>query len=254
MLTIFTILKSVRNMPHIDMLQRNALGAMQRIKGDPRILVFGNSFGTAEVCRDLGLERVAGVETNVNGLEYVSSTFVRAWQTGPADLFCYVNADIILPPTFVESAELAWSAGGNHFLGIGRRWNTPITKKIDFTNPDWYNRVYKKSIRHGRANSIYGIDYFIHRPWSLPAMPPLLVGRWYWDTALLSICKHNHTTIVDCSNRIHAIHQNHDYSHFAGGLAALSTGPESQHNAQFVLSGASNKSGLWSIEDADVVL
>ncbi len=254
-LTIFTILKPMNDSRHVAMIQRNAVTSWQHLHQTPEILVFGSKPGVRRFCQEVGVTNVPSADHNPAGLELVTSTFGLAWELSKSDLFCYVNGDIILPPSFPQLVEEVAGWHRERFLLTGRRTNTPVRYPLRFDPSDaWWGKVKRHAGRNGSPNSAWGLDYFAHRRHGLPNLPRMTVGRWYWDTALFGLCKVGGVTTIDASNQVLAVHQDHDYSHFPGGLPALSTGDESLENRRWVPPGSKNENGLWSLADADVVL
>lgn len=244
MISLFTILKST-DIPHMARIQRNALHAWQHIQPAPEIIVFGDKPGAAELCAELGITRIPQIAQNQAGLELVSDAFNQAWQLARYDTLAYVNADIILPPTLpyvVASIDAA------QFLIVGQRHNTPVDFDLDFT-PGWWVDLHALTILTGHRHTVNGIDYFIHRRGAFDPLPDLLVGRWYWDNYMLWRAQQERIPVIDATEAVLAIHQDHDYSHFPGGLGALGQGDESLANRQHLPDG-----GIVTIADADMRL
>lgn len=224
MLTLFTILKSMDD-PHIATIQRNALRSWQRIPG-VEILVFGDKSGSKKVCKELGVKHLPKIATNESGLEKVSDAFHRAWEVGTHDLMCYVNADIILPPTF---GDVVASINAVQFLMVGQRHNTPITAELNFA-PGWWSRVKALALETGHRHTVNGIDYFGHRRGAFDPLPDLYCGTWYWDNFMIWRAQQLGYPVIDATDAVLAIHQDHDYRHYEGGLGGIAAGPESAAN------------------------
>lgn len=243
MITLFTILKSMDD-SHIAMLQRNALRSWQRIPG-VEILVFGDKSGSKKVCKELGVKHLPKIATNESGLEKVSDAFHRAWEVGTHDLMCYVNADIILPPIF---GDVIASINAVQFLMVGQRHNTPVDFEIDFT-PGWWGRVKAHALATGHRHTVNGIDYFVHRRKAFDPLPDLYCGRFYWDNYMIWRAQNDGIPVIDATEAVFCIHQDHDYSHFPGGLGALGVGEESTANQRHLPEGV-----VRTVADADLRL
>jgi len=243
MLTLFTILKSMDD-PHIAKIQRNALRSWQKLPG-VEILVFGDKPGTAEICAELGLTHIPKIASNKAGLEKVSDAFEQAWKRGKYDLMCYVNADIILPPTFTDVIA---SINAETFLMVGQRQNTPIDFDMDFA-PDWWTKLEAYARGAGHRHTVNGIDYFVHRRGAFDPLPDLFVGMWYWDNVMIWKAQQLGIPVIDATEAILAVHQDHAYSHYAGGLSGIAGGEESMANKRHLPEGV-----VRTVADADLKL
>jgi hypothetical protein len=232
-LTIFAIPKAFRG--HIGVIQRNAIEAWTRIQPAPQVLLFGDDEGVGEVARDLGVRHVPQVKRNQWGTPLVSDLFGQAQEIGGTRLLCYVNADIILFEDFTKalSQVAAWR---NRFLMIGRRTDTDITNSIAFAQPDWAEQVREAARTRGQLQIARNIDYFAFTRGLYPAMPPLAVGRFWWDNWLVWKVRSLAVPVVDASEIVTAVHQNHDYSHttYGPGKNTMMASEESVLNCRMI--------------------
>jgi hypothetical protein len=75
-----------------------------------------------------------------------------------------------------------------------------------------------------------GIDYFVFRRGLWREIPPFAVGRTMWDNWLIYSARARRVPVVDATASVMAVHQNHDYSHDAGGWQGVWKGPEAERN------------------------
>ena len=94
MLTFFTTGKPYRG--HDAIIQRNALRSWTLLHPDVEVIVFGDEYGTAEICAELGLRHEPKVERYESKLPYAKAMFARAQQIARHEYLCYSNCDIIL--------------------------------------------------------------------------------------------------------------------------------------------------------------
>jgi hypothetical protein len=232
-LTIFAIPKAFRG--HIGVIQRNAIEAWTRMQPAPQVLLFGDDDGVAEVARDLGVRHVPQVQRNRWGTPLVSDLFGKAQEIGGTSLLCYVNADIILFDDFMKAVErvAAWQ---DQFLMIGRRTDTDITEPIAFSQKDWAEQVREAARTRGKLQIARNIDYFAFTSGLYPAMPPLAVGRFWWDNWLVWKVRAMGAPVVDASAVVTAVHQNHDYSHttYGPGKNTMMASEESVLNCRMI--------------------
>ncbi len=213
-LTIFATPKPFEG--HIGVIQRNAIGSWTRLNPRPEVILFGMESGTAEVSAQFGLRHIPNVKCNEWGTPLVSDLFARAeaLTTGPA--LCYVNSDIILLDDFMEAITRIRS-WGDQFLMVGRRTDVDIKGAIDFERADWAKRVRAQAKQEGRRQIARSIDYFAFSRGLYPAMPPLAIGRFWWDNWLLWKARWLGVKVIDASKVVLVVHQNHDYSHTTYG-------------------------------------
>ncbi|HEY6338122.1 MAG TPA: hypothetical protein VIW68_06480 [Candidatus Sulfotelmatobacter sp.] len=230
-LTIFAIPKAFRG--HIAVIQRNAIASWTRMNPRPEVILFGTDEGTAEVAADLGVRYVPTVQRNQWGTPLVSDLFAQAQALGRSDRLCYVNADIILFDDFMAAVSrvVAWS---ERFLMVGRRIDADITAPVDFQPVNWAAQLKEFARARGRLQIARNIDYFAFSRGLYPAMPPLAIGRFWWDNWLLWKARSLPAPVVDATKVVTAIHQNHDYSHttYGPGKDAMMTSEEAVLNCR----------------------
>jgi hypothetical protein len=201
---------------HIGVIQRNAITSWTRMQPKPEVMLFGNELGTAELAGELGLRHVSAVKCNEWGTPLVSDLFAQAEQLGSGPVVCYVNADIILFDDFAE-AIFRIAAWNSRFLMVGRRTDLDVREPFDFRD-GWADLIASRARREGKLQIARSIDYFAFSRGLYPAMPPLAIGRFWWDNWLLWKARSLGANVVDASKAVLAVHQNHDYSHTTYGL------------------------------------
>jgi hypothetical protein len=213
-LTIFAIPKAFRG--HIAVIQRNAIASWTRMNPRPEVILFGTDEGTAQVAAELGVRHVPTVQKNQWGTPLVSDLFAQAQQLGRSPWLCYVNADIILFDDFLAAVSrvAAWSAS---FLMVGRRTDLDVVEPLGFEQTTWAMQLKESARSKGRLQAARSIDYFAFPRGLYPAMPPLAIGRFWWDNWLLWKARSLGARVLDATAVVTAIHQNHDYSHTTYG-------------------------------------
>jgi hypothetical protein len=212
-LTIFATPKKFDR--HIGVIQRNAILSWTRMNPRPEVILFGHEPGTAEFAAEFGLRHVPTVKCNQWGTPLVSDLFEQAGKLGRSPVLCYVNADIILFDDFMQAITRV-STSEDHFLMVGRRTDLDIKEAIDFQG-DWPSSVRDQARREGTLQIARSIDYFAFSRGLYPYIPPLAIGRFWWDNWLLWKARSLHAKVVDASKAVLVVHQNHDYSHTTYG-------------------------------------
>ncbi len=248
MLTIFTTPKPFRG--HIDTIQRNALKSWTLLHPDVEVILFGEEEGAAEAARDLAIRHEPHVERNEFGTNLLNYMFGRVEAIARHDVLCYANCDIILTDDFLRAVERV-RVKYPKFLMVGRRWDTPITAPMDFSDSGWGEkaRIYALSANVRRNESF--IDYFVFsRGFYGGDMPAFAVGRARWDNWMVWKALNMKSPVVDASPAVIAVHQNHDYAHHPQGQQGVWAGEEAKRN----LSLAGGWDHLRSIMDANMLL
>lgn len=195
----------------INIIQRNAIGSWKMLRPEPEISLIGDEADTHEVCREFGIRHIPEVERNEYGTPLVSSIFKEAQKKVSCNIFCYINADIILTQDFIEAVALVkkWS---NRFLMIGRRRNVNIAERVNFDDPDWVSRIKSHAKHNGTLYSPKGIDYFVFTRGVFTDVLPFAIGRASWDCWLVYHARYSKIPVIDATQKIWAIHQNHEYA------------------------------------------
>jgi hypothetical protein len=228
MLTFFTTAKPFRG--HIDVIQRNAIRSWSLIHPEAEVILFGDDEGAAEVARELGIRHEPQVERNENGTKYLGSIYDRAHEIARREILCYVNCDIVLMSDFRYAVErlCEWR---RTFLMIGRRWDLDVTQRMDFERADWEQELRSVALREGKQRPPDWIDYFVFwRGLYYQKIPPFVIGRPGWDNWLVWYARAARTRVVDASEVVTAVHQNHDYSYHPEGEVGVWSGEEARRN------------------------
>jgi hypothetical protein len=237
MLTIFSTPKPFRG--HIGIIQRNALKSWTLLHPDVEVILFGDDDGAADVCRELGLRHEPHIECGTAGLKRIDYIFCKAQEIARHDILCHVNCDIILTDDFIQAAERVRTAY-SRFLMVGRRWDTPVTESIDFSNASWRKRIRDLAVAANHQCNEWWIDYFLFsRGLYDKEIPAFVIGTVRWDNWLLWKALDSKVPVVDASEAVLAVHQNHDYSYHPQGKKGVWEGAESQRNLE--LAGGSGR-------------
>ena len=243
MLTLFTTPKPF--LGHINVIQRNALRSWKLLHPDIEIVLFGDDEGAAEVCREFDLRHEPDVLRSQLGTKRLDSIFAKAQQIAKHQAVCYANCDIILTQDFLaaHSALAAWNP--NHLM-VGRRWDTDITEPLHFENPNWQEQVVFLAKREGVQRFYHNIDYFLFPRGLYQQIPPLVIGRIWWDHWLVGKAHALGAAVVDVSGVVCAVHQNHDYAYHAKGIEGVWNDEDARRNLEL----ARADTRLATIEDA----
>jgi len=229
MITIFTIPKPFTD-PHISMIQKNAIRSWLALKDDNQIVLVGNDKGVKEFANELNVEHIPNVKTNKFNTPLLDSAFALIKEKTQNDIIVYVNADIVFLNDFVEALKHVPSY---EFLAVGRRVDLDITELIDFKGSSYEDYLTKKARKYGTLHSPSGVDYFVFRKKSFENIPSFAVGRIGWDIWMVSEVRERKIPLIDMTDSVLAIHQNHDYPDMNKGTERKSN-PEAVSNLSHI--------------------
>jgi hypothetical protein len=246
MLTMFTVPKPFKG--HIGMIQRNAVKSWTLLEPKCEVIMLGDEEGIAEASAELGVVHIPTVQRNPYGTPLMRDVFERAEKAAASDVMCFVNADIILMSGFMAAACRLKNEVSN-FLMIGRRWNVDINEPQNF-GPGWEEKLLAYTRSKGELAGPSAIDYFIFRKGTLAEIPPFAIGRPRIDNWLIYSARDNGFKVVDASQVVDIVHQNHDYRHVPGGKKNTVEGPEAEINMEIY----GKNTPCYTIFDANYVL
>jgi hypothetical protein len=224
MLTLFAIPKAFHG--HVGMIQRNAILSWTLLNPRPEIILLGDDEGTAEVAQEFNLKHVPEIGRNQFGTPLMSSLFEIAQATGQGPLFAYINADIILMDDFLQAIE---RVPFQRFMLTGQRWNLDVEEPLQGQQV-WQTQIRDRVTRQGQREGPQAMDYFVFTRDTYTDIPPFAIGRLCWDNWMLYKALNLGIPLIDATEAIMAVHQNHDYNHHPEGRQGVFSGEEAAHN------------------------
>jgi hypothetical protein len=235
MITFFTSCKPFTGVIAVN--QRNALQSWLTSAPGAEVLLFGKEEGAADAARALGIEDPREVGTTEQGTPRLDLMFERAQREARNGHLCFINADIILLADFARAVGIAGAwAQGRPFAMVGHRFDLDWNKPIDFASPRWSDALRAYALAHGRRSASNAIDYFLFPRGTVPSMPAFAIGRPAWDNWLIMDLERRRVPLLDASDSVLAIHQNHGYGHVPGATGRNWEGPEADRNRALALS------------------
>ena len=251
LITIFALPKPFNG--ESNRLQRNALASWTALGDEVQVLIAGDDEGVQEAAAEFGVEYLGGLRKNDNGTPYLDHLFELAHEHADGQFLLYVNADILLFDDALIAAKRLISHQHDEFLAIGRRLDLDYDDELDTTDESWSSSLIDDAQERGNWSSIVCKDYFLFPRTLYREIPAFLVGRGNWDNWMVHQAKQLKIPVIDLSEEILAIHQNHGYGHMGKGrLEAYVTGDEARHNetvggGKHLISGASAE---WSLAES----
>jgi hypothetical protein len=228
-LTIFAIPKPF--LGHTGVIQRNAVRSWLALRPRCEIVLIGDEPGVAECARDFGVRHIRAVARSEYGTPLLHDAFARVEATARFPYLCYINADVILPSAFTDCVS---ELGLKRFLMIGQRLTVTVDEDLELSDPAGVRRIEHEAAAHGVLDAPYGIDYFAFPQRMLGPLPPFAVGRPGWDNWMIYQARRLGLPVVDASERIMVIHQDHSYDHVPQRSGDRWEGPEANANRDLV--------------------
>ena len=229
MLTIFAVPKAFRGA--IATAQHNSIASWRALDGDAQIILFGDEEGIAEAAARHGVEHVASIRRNAEGTPLLDDAFATAQARARHRCTAYVNADIILLPDLLHAVR---QLTHTQFLLVGCRIDLDVTEAIDFERHGWADELGRRARTQGRMHPLHGSDYFVFPTGQSVALPPFPVGRALWDNWMIYEARQRGIPVVDATEVVTAVHQNHGYEHLRGGQREVYDGAEARRNHELV--------------------
>lgn len=211
---------------HIGIIQRNAITSWTKLNPRPEIFLFGEEQGTAEITEELQIGHLRDIHRNEFGTPLLSDLMQRAKEVSKSPLLGYVNCDIILLQEFQDSIAAIHQQIAQ-FLAVTHRWEIDLRENLDFA-ADGPVRV--ELLPPGVPGHHTAIDAFVFARNVYSEVPPLAIGRAWFDQWLIKDALVRGIPVVDITKVARAIHQNHDYAHIAGGQRGAYGGQEARRN------------------------
>jgi len=211
----------------------NALQSWARLSPLCEIMLFGNEEGIAEAAPNFGARHISKVSRNEYGTPLLDDVFSKAQAAASYDVMGYINADIILLSDIIKAVEFVQKKR-KAFLMVGRRWNINLEQRLDFSGPDWEEQLRSYVRRSGKPTPPEWIDYFVFPRGFYRGLLPFALGRAAFDNWLLWKARSLGAPIVDASEVVTVVHQNHDYSHHPQGRKGVWLGLEAERNRELM--------------------
>lgn len=206
MLTIFTVPKSFHG--HINIIQRNAISSWLQLQPKPEIILFGDEEGIGMAAKEFGVQHILEIKKNEFGIPLINDIFEKAQKRANYDILVYLNTDIILMSDFMKTIEKIKELKST-FLIIGQRWDLDIKEPLQFSRPDWEEKLRAILPKEGKLHGLSASDYFVFPKAFNWSMPSFCIGRTSYDNWFIHRIRSLKIPVIDATKAITAIHQNH---------------------------------------------
>ncbi len=211
MLTLFSTPRPFKG--SFNRIQRNSIESWKAVCPDCQIILFEDEDGTtSKIAEELRVECVKNRESSKFGTPLLSSLFDIAKEKSKHEIIVQISTDIILTNDFLPSVKKVVEAMGDKpFLMAGRRRDLNFEEKIDFTQKDWQIKIINLAEKKGRLHAPSAMDYWV-LPRNMPLeFPKFIIGRPGTDSWLVYELRKRKISVINSTEAISAIHQNHNY-------------------------------------------
>jgi hypothetical protein len=208
--------------------QLKAVRSWLTVSPEAEVILYGNSPGGDEVCRELGMRYVPDVKSTPAGVPYFDAIAEHARQNARYDTQVYLNCDILMTSSLCRAIN---SLTFKKYLMIGQRIDLAEDADFDVERADWMDQL--EHLRRTSGASLHlpsGKDYFVFPRGLWEGIPSFVVGRIGYDDGLLAFCLERHIPIIDATCDVVSVHQYHDYNHLPGKRDELYHGSDFKHN------------------------
>lgn len=226
-ITLFTTTKSFQGHPKI--IQENAIQSWKKLQSNSEVIIFGDAVGVKEISHRLSFYHIPDVKCNEFGTPLLSDMFEKAQALASNDIIVYINADIILLSDFIPAIQKVADRFPK-FLAVGQRWNLDQETLLDLENENWEQELRQRVKAKGKLELGCAIDYFAFTKNLWSDFPDFAVGRPTWDNYTIYRTIADGYPVVDMTEQVTIVHQNHDYSHIPTGEVAHHKGVETDRN------------------------
>ena len=244
MITLFSGPKPFAD--HIGLIQDNAIASWTKLGAGVEVLLLGDETGIAEAAARHGVRHLPDIQRTTAGTPRLDAMFAAARKAATHPLLCYVNTDVILLPDLLVRAQAA-AARFTSFLLVGQRWDLDLRQPL-VLDESWEQRLRLDVRTRGRRHPPGGSDYFVFPKDLFDDMPALALGRAGWDNWMIYHARRRSWPVIDASQTVTVIHQDHDYAHLPGGRPHYRH-PESDKNLEL----AGGRPAIFTLADSDWV-
>jgi hypothetical protein len=242
MITIFSGPKPF--VGHIGVIQDNAIASWRGLGNDVEVILLGDEPGLHEAAQRHGVRHLPHVPRTESGTPRLDAMFAMARESATHGPLCYVNADVILMSDLLTCAAKV-AQRFTSFLMVGQRWDLDVREPLSF-DAGWEGPMRGEVAQRGRRHPPGGSDYFVFPRTCYQTMPAFALGRAGWDNWMIYHARLQRWPVVDASESVTVIHQDHDYAHLPGGQPHYRL-PESDRNLEL----AGGRPAVFTLLDAD---
>jgi len=191
--------------------QCNAIKSWTLLNPRPEIILIGDESGVSEFAAENDIRHSPNIGYTVDGHISIASMFEIGQREASYDIVALVDSDIILMNDFLDTVSLYKDT--QKFLLGGYRRAIQIGSPLTFL-PGWQQELKTRVTQHGHKfskNAGAGSDYAVFRKGLFVDVPDFSLGLGHWDGWRMWYALQQGCELVDCTERVFAVHQNHPW-------------------------------------------
>lgn len=207
MFTIFTFprpFQSPFNTP-----QLNAINSWKKIHKDIEIYLINDELNTAKEFAIKNEIKCIDGKFSKYGSPLLKDAIQSINSVAKNDVILFINTDIIYLDGIKRTMDIVLNNFDKYFI-VGRRVDYDIDYKISFSDED-YKKKLITMYENGDMHGLSGLDYWIFPKNTFNEIPNFVIGKPGYDNWLLAESKRKSIPVIDASNTIRILHQNHYY-------------------------------------------
>lgn len=115
-------------------IQKNAIRSWRQVHPDAEVIIYGDSPGAAEACRELDVKHVPDIPCSPSGVPYFNGIVEHAKERARHDTQVYLNCDIIMNEAI---AALPGIIGFPDYLVVGQRIDLAEGVMLEMSSGRW---------------------------------------------------------------------------------------------------------------------
>jgi len=207
MFTIFTFprpFQSPFNTP-----QLNAINSWKKIHKDIEIYLINDELNTAKEFAIKNEIKCIDGKFSKYGSPLLKDAIQSINSVAKNDVILFINTDIIYLDGIKRTMDIVLNNFDKYFI-VGRRVDYDIDYKISFSDEDYKKKLITMH-ENGDMHGLSGLDYWIFPKNTFNEIPDFVIGKPGYDNWLLAESKRKSIPVIDASNTIRILHQNHYY-------------------------------------------
>ncbi|KAM7456267.1 hypothetical protein BLSTO_02979 [Blastocystis sp. subtype 1] len=212
--TMFTTVLEADDDPQRFLAQENCLALLSKLDS-AYVVVFTNSAVWKRIARRNGLFVFSSIESNQYGTPYLKAMFKFAFDHFNSEFYGYVNADILLDDTLIDSLraisrDIKNGRVGDRLYIVGQRNNVQQELEDRFSPSQQSSSSFVvQMVLKGHRYWDSAVDYHIvtRNAFDWDSMPNFVIGRSGYDLYLVDTAYRDpQITMVDVTNTVHCAH------------------------------------------------
>lgn len=205
MITIFSNPRPFKGV--FNVIQRNAIQSWLLLNPPCEIILFNDEENTTvPIANEFGIKCITNGKVNEFGTPLLNDAFSIVQEIAKHEVLAFVTSDILLTNDLIDAIK---AIKIKPFFMSGRRWDLDLNYSINFSHSNWVQEMKIKISEKGKLHPATGLDYWIFNKSTNYNMPEFAVGRPGSDTWFIYKNKIMNIPIIDATNRVLIVHQNH---------------------------------------------